>query len=306
MAIALKIDVSDIVLPMLPAFCLSLAGTLAIAYVLGRGERRRLNAAAASASGAASAPAPAGAPDAGAGTGTGAGGKADADATTGTKVAAQARLGTHAPRKVIEPRNFWFNLPLTLALMVSLAIGYMPLPALVMIAFALAITVNFPDLREQQDRLKPHAGTVVMLATLILSAGAFTGIINESGMVKAMSDSIISVVPHGWGGSFAFVTALLSMPLLIILSTDSFFLGVVPVLAHTAGAFGVPPAVIARAALIGMPMHSLSPLIAPIYFVATLLRTDIGSLQRFAWRWSLGVSAIALLAATVTGAVYAA
>jgi CitMHS family citrate-Mg2+:H+ or citrate-Ca2+:H+ symporter len=64
--------------------------------------------------------------------------------------------------------------------------------------------------------------------------------------------------------------------------------------------------VIARAALIGMPMHSLSPLIAPIYFVATLLRTDIGSLQRFAWRWSLGVSAIALLAATVTGAVYAA
>jgi CitMHS family citrate-Mg2+:H+ or citrate-Ca2+:H+ symporter len=60
--------------------------------------------------------------------------------------------------------------------------------------------------------------------------------------------------------------------------------------------------VIARAALIGMPLHSLSPLIAPIYLVATLLRTDIGSLQRFAWPWTLATSFVALAGATVTGA----
>jgi CitMHS family citrate-Mg2+:H+ or citrate-Ca2+:H+ symporter len=95
---------------------------------------------------------------------------------------------------------------------------------------------------------------------------------------------------------------LLSMPLLILLSTDSFYLGVVPVLAGTGGAFGIAPEVIARAALIGMPLHSLSPLIAPIYLVATLLRTDIGSLQRFAWPWTLATSLVALAGATVTGA----
>ncbi|MFD4640830.1 CitMHS family transporter [Lentzea sp. NPDC058436] len=211
----------------------------------------------------------------------------------------------HAPRKPMETRNFWFNLVLTIALMVSLALGLFPLPALVMGAFAIAATVNFPNIRVQQDRLKPHAGTVVVLVTLILAAGAFTGVLSESGMVEAMSGSILSVVPHSWGGAFAFVTAALSMPLLIILSTDSFFLGVVPILAQTGDAFGLPHEVIARAALIGMPLHSLSPLIAPIYFVATLLRTDIGSLQRFAWPWTLGLSAIALAAATVTGAIYA-
>ncbi|SFQ45532.1 Citrate transporter [Actinomadura madurae] len=207
---------------------------------------------------------------------------------------------------MIEPRNFWFNFPLTVALMVGLGLGIMPLPALVMTAFAIAITVNFPNLREQQERLKPHAGTVVMLITLILAAGAFTGIISESGMVEAMSDHIISAVPQSWGGAFAFVTAALSMPMLIILSTDGFYLGVVPILAQTAGEFGIPPEVVARAALIGMPLHSLSPLIAPIYFVATLLRTDIGTLQRFAWPWTLGLSVIAMAAATVTGAIYAA
>ncbi|MFJ5992796.1 CitMHS family transporter [Lentzea sp. NPDC092896] len=267
MSISLGVDITDVVVPMLPAFFITLAAALVFAYVLGRSERRRLS-------------------------------KVEATETETEDTSA------HTPRKVIEPKNFWFNLPLTIALMVSLALGFFPLPALVMGAFAIAATVNFPNLRVQQDRLKPHAGTVVMLVTLILAAGSFTGVLSESGMVEAMSGSIISIVPQSWGGAFAFVTAVLSMPLLIILSTDSFFIGVVPILAQTADAFGVPHEVIARAALIGMPLHSLSPLIAPIYFVATLLRTDIGSLQRFAWPWTLGLSLIAMAAATITGAIY--
>jgi CitMHS family citrate-Mg2+:H+ or citrate-Ca2+:H+ symporter len=270
--ISLKVDMNDIVLPMLPTYFISLAATLVFAYVLGRSERRRLQA-------------------------------VDAAGSSSNRADSESE-SPHAPRKVIEPRNFWFNLPLTLALMAGLAFGLAPLPALVMVAFAVAVTVNFPNLREQQERLKPHGHTVVMLATLILAAGAFTGILNESGMIKAMSDSIIAVVPERWGGAFGFVTALLSMPLTVILSTDSFFLGVLPVLGHTAAAYGVPPEMIARAGLIGMPCHSLSPLIAPIYFVATLLRTDIGSLQRFAWPWTLALSFIALAAAALTGAIY--
>ncbi|MFJ6699432.1 CitMHS family transporter [Streptomyces sp. NPDC091272] len=276
-AIALKIEVADIVVPMLPAFFISLASTLVFAYYLGRSEKRRLAEEAV---------------------------RATSDETPEAASTAEAAT-IHEPRKVIEPRNFWFNLPLTVVLMVGLAVDVVPLPALVMAAFALAVTVNFPNLSQQRERLQPHSGTVVMLITLILAAGAFTGILDESGMVEAMSNNIISIVPESWGGFFAFVTAVLSMPLLIIMSTDSFFLGVVPVLGETAAAFSVPPEVIARASLIGMPCHSLSPLIAPIYFLATLLRTDIGSLQRFAWPWSFGLSFIALIGATLTGAIYA-
>jgi CitMHS family citrate-Mg2+:H+ or citrate-Ca2+:H+ symporter len=281
MSISLGVDISDVVVPMLPTFFITLAAALGFAYALGRSERRRLRKPVA------------------------AGRVGGAGNDEGSDEEGMDGVDAHAPRKVIEPRNFWFNLPLTLLLMVCLATGFVPLPAASMAAFAIAVTVNFPNLREQQDRLKPHAGTVVMLSTLILAAGAFTGVISEGGMVEAMSNSIVSIVPESWGGSFAFVTAVLSMPLLIVLSTDSFFLGVVPMLAQTAATFGVPPEVIGRAALIGMPLHSLSPLIAPIYFVATLLRTDIGTLQRFAWSWSLGLGVVALLGATVTGAIFA-
>lgn len=280
-AISLKVDLDDIVRPMIPALLVSLAATVALAYHLGVTERRRL----ASGGGGGTSPEPNG-----------------ADAASVTDDPASPI----AARRIVEPRNFWFNIALTVTLMGSLALDVAPMPALVMAAFAIALTVNIPNVQEQQDRLKPHGSTVMMLITLILAAGAFTGILTDTGMVKAMADSLIAVVPESWGGYFGFITAILSMPLLIILSTDAFFLGVLPILGQTGAAHGVPPEVIARAALVGMPCHSLSPLIAPIYFIASLLRTDLGSLQRFAWPWTLALSFVALIAATLTGAIFAA
>jgi CitMHS family citrate-Mg2+:H+ or citrate-Ca2+:H+ symporter len=266
-AISLKVDLGDIVGPMIPALIICLAVTVALAWYLGVSERKRL-----------------------------AGLVAAGPEAEGEDLMPRVR-------KVIPVRNFWFNLALTIAMMGSLAAGLMPLPALVMIGFAIALIVNIPIVAEQQEKLKPHASTVMMLVTLILAAGSFTGIISETGMVRAMSQSLIAVVPESWGPWFGTISAVLSMPLLVFLSTDSFYFGVLPILGHTGAAYGVPPEVIARAGLIGMPFHSLSPLIAPIYFVASLLRTDIGKLQRFAWPWTLAFSFIALAAATLTGAI---
>lgn len=268
-SIALNVELSDIVTPMLPAMIITLIAAFVFAYILGRSEKRRLEKA--------------------------------ASLSAGEPGSEQSLL---KPREVKEPKNFWFNLPLTIGMMVGLALGVVPLPALIMVGFAIALTVNFPNVKIQQERLKPHANAAVLLVTLILAAGAFTGIVSETGMIEAMSESLIAVIPPSWGPHFGFITAFISVPLLFILSTDSFWLGVLPILGQTGASYGVPPEVIARAALVGMPIHSLSPLIAPIYLVSTLLRTDIGSLQRFALPWSLAITLVAILAAAITGAVY--
>ena len=76
-----------------------------------------------------------------------------------------------------------------------------------------------------------------------------------------------------------------------------------PVLAATGAAYGVSPEDIARASMVGMPLHVISPFIAPIYLVASLIRCDVGSLQRFGLPWALLLSLFALAAAVLTGAV---
>ncbi|MEV5407778.1 citrate:proton symporter [Thermopolyspora sp. NPDC052614] len=274
MAVSLKIEVSDVVLPMLPALVITLATALAFAYIVGRRERSKIEAR-----------------------------KAEA-ALRAEEEGEESTGGT--PRTPIPTKNVWFNLVLTIAFILSMAIELLPLPALAMIAFSIAVTVNWPNLRVQDEKLKPHMGAVVMVISLILAAGAFSGILNDSGMVKAMSDALVAHLPDAWGGGFAFVTALVSGPLLFILSNDSFYFGVVPILAQTGAAYGLPPEVIAHSVLPGIFLHTLSPLSAPIYLVASLLRTDFGSLQRYALRWSIGITLAAIVAAAITGAVYVA
>ncbi|MDP1619265.1 CitMHS family transporter [Phenylobacterium sp.] len=265
-ALALQVDVMSIVGPLLPALGLSLLAVLGLAYGMGRMERRRL--------------ALAGPPE--------------------PLPEDEAEMLATAPK---ETRNLWLNLLLTVGLMGGMLSGIAPLPALVMGAFAIAVTLNFPRLSEQKAALAAHGETILMMVSLIFAAGVFTGILNGTGMIDAMAQSLVSTVPEALGPYMGPITAVISMPLLMFMSNDAFYFGVVPVLGATGASYGVAPEVIGRAALMGMPLHGLSPFIAPIYLVASLIRADVGQLQRFGLPWALLCSIFATLAAIVTGAI---
>ncbi|MDR2347982.1 MAG: citrate:proton symporter [Bifidobacteriaceae bacterium] len=270
MATALRIDVSDIVVPMLPAQLITFAVAFVFAYIMGRGERRRLN-------------------------------RKRAEAALES---AEAELDLGAPRVPVQTRNFWFNLILTLVFIATMLVELLPLPALAMVAFSVAVTVNWPKVSLQADKLKPHAWTVVTVVVLILAAGAFTGIVNETGMVNAMADSLVAILPSGLGRTFSVIVSLVSFPLLFVLSNDAFYFGVVPILAETGAAYGVPPEVIAHSVLPGIFLHTMSPLNPPLYLAAALLRADFGALWRKAFPWAIGIALSSTAAAIITGAVY--
>lgn len=202
-----------------------------------------------------------------------------------------------------RPHLFWPNLVLTLALMAGLFTGIAPLPVLMMTAFAIAITLNYPRLKDQRDRLGDHASNVFMVFALIFAAGSFTGILEGTGMLKAMADGLLAATPDALGPYFAPVTALLSLPLTFLMSNDAYYFGIVPVLAEAAATFGVPAEAIARASLIGQPVHQLSPLLAPVYLAAGLLGLEVGDIQRFALKFATLTSLVLLLATIATGAI---
>ncbi|HMP63665.1 MAG TPA: SLC13 family permease, partial [Phenylobacterium sp.] len=182
--------------------------------------------------------------------------------------------------------------------------GIAPLPAVVMGGFAIAVTLNFPRLAEQKAALAAHGETILMMVSLIFGAGAFTGILSGTGMIEAMAQSLVVAIPAPLGPYMGPITALISMPLLMFMSNDAFYFGIVPVLGATGAAYGVPPEVIGRAALMGMPLHALSPFIAPIYLVASLIRADVGQLQRFGLPWAILLALVSTAAAMVTGAIF--
>ncbi|ULT25200.1 hypothetical protein KUH03_41340 [Sphingobacterium sp. E70] len=58
-----------------------------------------------------------------------------------------------------------------------------------------------------------HAGNALSVAGMIFGAGIFTGILNGTGIMQAMGNSMIGIVPKGWGMHLSIITAIFSVPL---------------------------------------------------------------------------------------------
>lgn len=276
-ASALQVDPNEIFVPMLPAMAAGIAGVIALSYILGAQERGRL--------GKLVAP----------------GEASDGFAEDGL-MEAIALIGEQDPiRDSARPRLIWINAALTLALMVCLVTALLPAAILFMLGFSIALLINYPRMEEQRRRLASHAANVVAVVSIIFAAGIFTGILNGTGMVEAMSRGFLSIIPESWGPFLAPITALASMPFTFFMSNDAFYFGALPIVAEAAGHYGISNVEIARASLVGQPVHLLSPLVPSTYLLVGLAGVEFGDHQRFTIKWAvlicLLIGAVAMFSA---------
>ncbi|GAA3859997.1 citrate:proton symporter [Streptomyces lacrimifluminis] len=308
-ATALKLDASDIFVPMIPALAVGLAFVIALSYVLGLRERKRLGVLSldvvlveepeqesetvlvGAGSGAKSAVG-SGAGDSAAPTG----GPAAEDTTdSGTDDDDDRMLKVLDPnRSTLRPKLYWFNALLTVTLLTAMIMEWLPIPVLFLLGAALALTVNFPHMPDQKARLGAHAENVLNVSGMVFAAAVFTGVLTGTGMVDHMARWLVDNVPDGMGPHMAFVTGLLSIPLTYFMSNDGFYFGVLPVLAEAGAAHGVSPLEIARASLIAQPLHMSSPLVPAVYVLVGMAKVEFGDHTKFVVKWAV-LTSLAIL-----------
>jgi CitMHS family citrate-Mg2+:H+ or citrate-Ca2+:H+ symporter len=142
---------------------------------------------------------------------------------------------------------------------------------------------------------------VLAVVGLIFAAGIFTGILSGTGMVDAMSKSLLAVIPDALGPYLAVITALASMPFTFFMSNDAFYYGVLPVLAEAASHYGITAVEMARASIVGQPVHLLSPLVPSTYLLVALAGIEFGDHQRFTLKWAVLVCLCIMFAALLMG-----
>ncbi|QPP06278.1 citrate transporter [Streptomyces bathyalis] len=296
-ASALKVDVSEIFVPVLPAMGAGIAWVLLASYLIGLRERKRLGSLAASdgrAEGAGEDESDGTPPeDPGSGPSSKAG---TATATADPATAAPAR-----PRTWLTV----FNLVLTLILLVALVLQLMPLPVLFVIGFAVALLVNHPRWEDQQALLDKHGKNVILVTTMIFAAGVLTGVLTGTKMLDEMAQALVSVIPSSMGGHLPGIVAVTGMPLSLALTPDAYYFGVLPVLSETAQGFGTDPAEIARAAILGQMTTGfpLSPLTAATFILVGMTGVQFGEHQRFIFGWAFATTLVMTAAAMLTGVV---
>lgn len=302
-ASALQVDPGVIFLPLIPAMAIGVLGVFFLAFHLGLSERRRLGKLQLSAPGTGFAFGSAGAGSVGAAATGSLGGKAHDGFVNDGLMEDVALLPVDEEAAALRrPRLLLVNAGLTLALLVSLILGIMPLQVLFMVAFALALVINYPSLEEQRRRVAEHAKNVIAVVSLIFAAGIFTGILGGTGMVDAMSQSFLDIVPAAWGPFFAPITAVASMPFTFFISNDAFYFGVLPIVAEAASHYGLSADAMARASLMGQPVHLLSPLVPSTYLLVGLAGVEFGDHQRFTIKWAVVICLLMTVASIAVGA----
>ncbi|WP_031011163.1 CitMHS family transporter [Streptomyces sp. NRRL F-5727] len=327
-ATALKLDAGDIFVPMIPALAAGLVFVIALAYVLGRRERKRIGyltldeALATETDGETVLVGAGGGADQATGQGevrgegrltkraggTASGSGAAAGGTGGSGApdqdpAAPGFQGLDPERTTLRPRLYWFNAALTVALLTAMILELLPIPVLFLLGAALALTVSYPRPAEQKERLAAHAENVLNVAGMVFAAAVFTGVLTGTGMVRHMADWLVGAIPDAMGPHMALVTGLLSLPLTYFMSNDGFYFGVLPVLAEAGAAHGVSPLEIARASLVGQALHMSSPLVPAVYVLVGMAKVEFGDHTRFTVKWAALTSLVVLGAALLFGIV---
>lgn len=274
-AASLKVESADVFVPLIPSMLCGFVGVLVLSWYIGIRERSRLGKLSIQTSGHASV----------------------------TEEDGESYLPAinEVNEELRRPKLFWLNAGLTMVLMVSLVLEVLPLSVLFMVAFALALLINYPHIDAQRQRIAAHAPAALNQTSIFLAAGIFAGILSGTGMVTAMSGTLLDVLPDSWGPYMAPITALISLPGTFFMSNDAFYYGVLPVLAEAAKVYGIDPIEIGRASLVGQPVHLLSPLVASTYLLVGLAGVEFSDHQKYTFKWALLLCLIFLGSALLLG-----
>ncbi len=281
-AAALGLDPSEVFVPMIPSLIAGVVVCLGFAWLLGLAERKRLGAVSVAAYAAVAA-------------GGGAGGD-----NNDTSIASSM---LDPDRPTLRPRLVWFNFALTAVVMVLLVMDLFPLAYVFMVGAAIALVVNFPQIKDQAQAVASHSSSIVAVSGMVFAAATLVGVLNGTGMVDAMAEWVTTVIPDSLGGYLAPITGLLSMPFTFFMSNDAFYFGVLPVLAESASHYGIEPVQMAQASITGQPVHMQSPLVPAILLLVSLANVGLGAHHRkVLWR-AVIVSLVMLAVAILIGVI---
>jgi citrate-Mg2+:H+ or citrate-Ca2+:H+ symporter, CitMHS family len=294
-ATVLKVSPSELFNPMVPGMVAGIVTVVGLAYLLGRSERKRLLASGRTLSKVASSmrvPASVGGGSVGLGPDDD---RADDRADTPSNDLVSS-LDPNRP--TLRPKLIWFNLGLTVALLTLLGLDVLPLSLVFIGATAVALVVNFPKPEEQLASIKSHATSIVSVVAMVFAAAVLVGVLSGTGMVSAMANGIVAAVPPELGPWFAVITGVLSMPLTFFLTNDAFYFGILPILTEAAGHYGIAPVEMARASIIGQPVHMTSPLVPAMLLLVSLARVNLADHHKKVI-WRAGVCSLVMLAVAI-------
>ncbi len=207
--------------------------------------------------------------------------------------------GQSVPPASSANRAIPWNALICIVILIVLMAGWLP-PFLV---FAIGLSIILPlnygfNISKHKEAIDRHAKSAILMASILFAAGIFTGIVNDSGMIKHLSIAVASVIPQTLGKAFDIITAVLGLTAGVAIAPDPFYFGVMPVMVGVGEKFGIDPGFMGRIALVSRnAIWPVSPLSAATYLLIGLGNVDLGDHIRYSYKYLLlpGIISIIVL-----------
>jgi CitMHS family citrate-Mg2+:H+ or citrate-Ca2+:H+ symporter len=275
-AAVIGVDAGELWRPLVPVQVAGAVLLLAMAAFLGMRERRRL---------AAGAPGDAG----------------------GEEPASREESLPHAataPRPHARPERLAVNFLLTLVVVWVLITGALPPGLTFMLGVGVALPLNFTDPTEQRDRLQAHAPNALWMGAIILAAGCFLGVLEGTGMLKAIARDLVAVLPSSMAARLHLVLGVFGLPMDMLLSTDAYYFALLPVVNEIVAGHGVAATTSVYAMSIGNVIGAfVSPFSPALWLALGLAELEMGRHLRYALPWMWAYSVVLLGFAVLLGVI---
>ncbi|WP_409367261.1 CitMHS family transporter [Lysinibacillus sp. 38-6] len=194
-----------------------------------------------------------------------------------------------------RPKLLWVNALITIVVIGILVAGIVPAALAFLIGVAVALPINYRTPKEQMERVRTHAPSALTMASIIIAAGLFLGILNGTGMLTAIANNAVHILPSALSSYLHIIIGILGVPFDLLLSTDAYYFALFPVVEQIGLSFDIDSLSTAYAMIIGNIVGTfVSPLAPAVWLALGLSGLEMGKHLRYSFFWMWGLSIVLL------------
>lgn len=203
-----------------------------------------------------------------------------------------------------RPNLFWTNVVLTLLVIAALCfLTAVPTYYVFALGLVIALAINYPDLKQQIKVLKKYAASLFPVMPAILLSGVVVGVMQFSGMMKAMVQTLVAIIPASMGPWVYIIVAIFAVPLMFLFTNDTWYYVLLPIVISLMNEYHVSPIVVIATLFFNMGAM-LTPIAQPQIYLGIDLTHGAVTFDRYAKYAFLpiwGLSIVLLVLGLLTG-----
>lgn len=199
----------------------------------------------------------------------------------------------------------YIDMIMTVVMVIMMLLGWINTSVAFMIFLALALLLNCREGTKQMTaQIKKHGATALNMVMILFSIGLLVGVMKDTGMMNAMTETLVGLVPESMGGHLSFIIGLLAVPLSMVVGSDSLYMIMAPIFGNMVMAFGGTMMSAAAATTIGACIAVNLCMVAPTPYLALgLCGVEMKDNLKYMFIPTWVLSIIMVIAAGFTGAV---